>query len=321
MKNEAQVKMSKGFRALVGVLALGLLAKHAAASSFDARGMCVADADGNGAVEVNELVQGVNNLLEGCNFQPVEIQFAGKVGNEEFACGQAYDGLGSSGTRLLFSDFRFYVSDVRLIRDDGTLVPILLDQDGIWQLEDLALLDFENKTQPCVNGTVQTNRSIRGRVAPGSYVGVRFTLGVPFRRNHGDASVAPPPLSLTGMFWNWQAGYKFLRVDTAFDELRIHPGSTGCFYAQPGVVGGCARPNRAEIILQPFDWTSQVIVADLAGLLADVDVTSNQPNTPPGCMSDPSDSDCGPIFRNLGVDFATGLPSPATQRFFRVEPR
>ncbi|MCX8071606.1 MAG: metallo-mystery pair system four-Cys motif protein [Candidatus Binatia bacterium] len=288
---------------------------------FDALGQCVGDRNSDGEVTVDELVAGVNNILEGCVFQRVEIRFRGQVGDEPFQCGATYNGVGQGGSEFTPSDFRFYVSNVRLLTADAREVPVLLDQDGIWQLEDVALIDFENKTSPCVNGTVLTNDTIRGRVAPGDYNGIRFVLGVPFRLNHGDASVAPPPLSLTAMFWSWQAGYKFLRVDTAFDNYRVHLGSTGCFYAQPGVVGGCARPNRAEIILRPFSLQHDAIVADLAALLENSDLNANVAGTPPGCMSDPGDSDCQAILQNLGVDFVTGLPVPALQKFFRVAPQ
>ncbi len=49
------------------------------------------------------------------------------------------------------------------------------------------------------------------------------------------------------MFWSWQLGYKFLRVDTADDEFRIHLGSTGCQSdgAQPAADELCgARISR-----------------------------------------------------------------------------
>ncbi|GBD27080.1 hypothetical protein HRbin30_02424 [bacterium HR30] len=288
---------------------------------FDHRGQCVGDRNGDGQVTIDELVAGVNNILDGCGYTPVEIRFAGHVGDEPFHCGATYPNVGRNLGEFTPSDFRFYISNIRLITPDDREIPVLLEQDGMWQLEDIALLDFENKTSPCVNGTVQTNDTVRGRVAPGTYNGIRFVLGVPFRRNHGDASVAPAPLSLTAMFWSWQAGYKFLRVDTALDGYRIHVGSTGCYYAQPGVVGGCARPNRADIVLRPFSPQDDVIVADLAALLADSDLGQNEEGTPPGCMSDPGDDDCDALFRNLGVDFASGQPVAALQRFFRVMQR
>ncbi|GIW43094.1 MAG: hypothetical protein KatS3mg077_0376 [Candidatus Binatia bacterium] len=302
----------------ISLIYAGQLPAQSGSGRFDHYGQCVGDRNNDGQVTVDELVTGVNNLLDGCGFVPVNIRFAGFVGEQPFQCGMSYPGVGTSQAEFVPSDFRFYVSNVRLLTTDDREVPVLLDQDGIWQLEDIALVDFEDKNPPCVNGTVQTNNTLRGRVAPGNYNGIRFTLGVPFRRNHGDASVAPAPLSLTAMFWSWQAGYKFLRVDTALDNYRIHLGSTGCYYASPGVVGGCARPNRAEIVLRPFDVEHDMIVADLAALLSDSDLRENVEGTPPGCMSDPADTDCGPVLRNLGVDFASGLPVPGLQKFFRV---
>lgn len=301
---------------LVTTLFLPAATVHAA---FDAHGQCVGDGNGDGEVTIEEIVGSVDSSLQGCGFEPVNIRFRGAVGDSTFACGQTYAGIGTTAADLIPSDFRFYVSNLRLMTRDGHEHQVLLDQDRIWQLEEVALLDFENKAPPCVNGTTLTNDVVRGRVAPGEYTGIRFTLGVPLTRNHGDASVAPPPLSLTGMFWSWQDGYKFIRVDTAFDNLRVHLGSTGCFYARPGVIGGCARPNRGEIVLTPFDPATDVIVADLATLLQDSDINSNQEETPPGCMSAPNDQDCGPIMRNLGVSFENGLPSASTQKLFRVE--
>jgi len=297
---------------------IGVATSHAT-EGLDAAGRCVGDQNDDGTVTINELIVGVNNALDGCAYQPVTINFRAAVGSESFACGSTYNGIGTTGATIEPSDFRFYVSDVRLVTADGTEVAVQLDQDGIWQLDDVALLDFENKDAPCTNGTTQTNGTVRGRVPMGEYTGLRFALGVPPDKNHQDASVAQSPLNLTGMFWSWQDGYKFVRIDTANDQLRIHVGSTGCVYGEPGQVSGCARPNRAEIRLAPFDASSNTVVADLAALLADSDITANQPATPPGCMASPDDQDCAPMLRNLGLHFPEGLPNFVTQKFFRVE--
>ncbi|MBI3783410.1 MAG: metallo-mystery pair system four-Cys motif protein [Deltaproteobacteria bacterium] len=289
-----------------------------ATTGIDAAGQCIGDANRDGAVTVDEVYGAINNALDDCSLMPITLQFSGNVGEQTFTCGSIYHGVGTTGADIVPSDFRFYVHNVRLIRDDGVEVSVLLDQDGIWQYQNVALLDFEDKTQPCNNCTKQMNATVRGKIAPGTYNGVRFTLGVPFRLNHADQSVAPPPLNLTGLFWSWQDGYKFIRIDTAFDNLRVHVGSTGCYYVRPNVIGGCAHPNRGEIYLPAFNPANDTIVADLAVLLSDSDINSNQPDTPPGCMADPNDSDCDPIMRNLGVDFANGLPAAGPQKFFRV---
>lgn len=279
---------------------------------------CVGDANGDAAVTIDEIVTTVNNALIGCDFMPVEIPFAAMVGNEPFACGQSYDGLGTSGATVIPSDLRFYLHNVRLIDDQGREVPVLLDQDGIWQDEDLVLLDFEDKQPPCNLGTVQTNTVVRGMVPRGTYDGIRFTLGVPFRMNHQDVGTARSPLVLTAMFWNWQGGYKFLRIDDATDLVRVHLGSTGCQLDGPNSVIGCSRPNRGEVFLPQFDPAGDVVVADLKELFADADLSVNQPGTPPGCMAEPNDADCEPLLRSLGVNFANGMPDPSRQTFFRV---
>lgn len=280
--------------------------------------VCVGDADGDTEVTVDEILQSVNNALDGCAFEPVTLNFAAVVGDLPFQCGTAYEGIGLSDATFVPSDFRFYLSNIRLIDLEGREVPVTLEQDGVWQLEDLVLLDFENKQPPCNIGTTQTNTTVRGMVPVGDYNGIRFTLGVPFRMNHQNAATAPSPLVITAMFWNWQGGYKFIRIDEATDMARIHLGSTGCTGPSPNDTTSCQRPNRGEVFLPNFDPASDTIVADLAALLQDSDVAVNQPETPPGCMSGPTDSDCAAMMQNMGVNFANGLPDPSRQKFFRV---
>jgi len=287
--------------------------------SFDANGQCVGDQNGDGAVAIEELVAATNNAVDGCQTQPVTLQFRAMVGDQTFACGNTYTGVGTTGAEITPADFRLYLHDVRLVTAAGVEVPLRLEQDGAWQSGDVVLLDFENKVRPCNNGTTATNMTVRGTVPPGEYAGLRFAVGVPFGRNHLDPTTAPSPLNLTGMLWSWQDGYKFIRIDTAFDNFRMHLGSVGCFYERPGVIGACTRPNRPQVSLTDFDPQSSVVVIDLAALLADSDITANQTNTPPGCMSDPDDGDCAPVFRNLGINFTDGSPTPQTQTFFRVE--
>lgn len=252
----------------------------------------------------------------------VEVHFAAKVGGQAFRCGQSYSGLGTTKSSFTPSDLRFYISEVRLVRADGGEVPLELDQDGKWQAENVALLDFEDKTSLCFNGTTDTNDTLHGRIPSGDYQGIRFTLGVPFALNHKDATLAPSPLNLSTMFWGWNGGYKFLRIDAktgGLPGIEIHLGSTGCT-PQEGRVTACARPNRADIRLTGFDPGKKTIVADLASLLADVALDHNQVDTAPLCMASGTDADCGGVFKRLGLRLAEGTPDPAGQQtFFRVE--
>ena len=334
--------------------------------------------------------------------EEVAINFTGFVGEDEFVCGESYDRVGTSETTITPTDFRLYVSNVALIDEDGNAVPVELEQDGKWQYQNTALLDFEDGTGVCDNGTPETNGTIVGTVPEGNYQSLQFTLGVPKNLNHEDAAIAPSPLNLTSMWWNWQGGYKFLRADIETDETisnvssttttqsnsdvqinrqstsassqagsqtttqtnnqtslfkngqgthsqtsstttehqsmnhggdeamnhgeenissnsyLIHLGSTGCNDSAKSQLFNCANPNRATITLEDFNPDDNVVAVDLAELLYSSDLSSNQANTPAGCMSSPEDADCSPIMQRLGLSF-NGTASPEGQSFFFVE--
>jgi hypothetical protein len=144
--------------------------------------------------------------------EEVTIKFAGKVGNNAFSCGTNYK-LGKPVTTVTALDFRFYVSDIALIDANGKAVPLTLKQDGKWQYQNVALIDFENKTGACANGTIETSDRIVGTIPKGNYKGLKFTLGVPSNLNHEDSTLAPSPLNLTSLWWSWRFGYKFARID------------------------------------------------------------------------------------------------------------
>ncbi|HZR82260.1 MAG TPA: MbnH family di-heme enzyme [Candidatus Binatia bacterium] len=251
----------------------------------------------------------------------VGVTFVAEVNGAPFACGGRVAGVGTSAATVEPSDLRFYVSEVRLVDAAGGEAPVALDQDGVWQLDDLALLDFEDATGRCsATGSPETNAIVRGSVVPGDYVGIRFTVGVPFERNHGDAATAPSPLDKTALFWNWNAGYRFLVFDgwvvESASELRLHVGSTRCDGDGRGHVTGCGNPNRIPVDLSGFDPRRDGVVADFGALFVDTDVERNAPQTPPGCMGSTNDADCAGPFAHLGLPFSGG--SAGVQQLFRV---
>lgn len=236
-------------------------------------------------------------------------------------------------------DFKLYVHDVELVTDGGA-EPLTLEQDGAFQDGTVALLDFEDDTGSCSNGTGPMHTKIVGTVPAGDYTGVRFKIGVPESRNHGNQATAPSPLNLEGMFWSWTTGYKFLRLDVAPmhsdmedsgvmpDEdagaghegpsgFAVHLGSTMCT-GDPAMDDEvtCARANRPEISFASFDPDEQKIVIDLAELLATSNVAHDGGGAP-GCMSGAMDPECRAIFSKLGLDLATG-ESTGNPAFMRV---
>ncbi|MEL6439351.1 MAG: MbnP family copper-binding protein [Cyanobacteria bacterium J06621_8] len=150
--------------------------------------------------------------------EEVAINFEAFVGEKQFECGTSYEEVGTGDSTITPTDFRFYVSNVALIDSEGNVVPVELEQDGKWQYQNVALLDFENGTESCDNGNSETRTQVVGTVPQGEYKSLQFTMGIPAELNHDDAAIAPSPLNLTSMWWNWQGGYKFLRLELETSE-------------------------------------------------------------------------------------------------------
>ena len=261
----------------------------------------------------------------------VSLNFAAQINGQPFACGQRYDGVGTTRSSITPSDFRMYVSEVKLLRQDGSAVPVQLAQDGIWQHQNVALIDFENGTGPCRNGTTATNTAVRGQVPAGDYVGVELTVGVPFAQNHQDPTVAPAPLNSTAMFWNWQGGYKFIKFDTTSSGIStdkpaapnamgpvtrysVHLGSTACAGdSTTQAPSACQNPTRMTVRLNQFDLAKNTVVVDMGAVLAQANVDVNAKGTSPGCMSFLKDADCPPVMNALGLAY-DGVAAAGAQR-------
>jgi len=273
--------------------------------------------------------------------QRVEISFAGRLAGKPFACGSQYEGVGIKKSTVTPQDLRFFVSDVELLDANGKAASVSLDQDGIWQYKNVALIDLEDGKGGCRNGNAAMHAAVTGNVAAGQYTGVRFTVGVPFELDHISPLSAPSPLNMTAMFWSWQGGYKFIRAEVALvpkpgeateppidaapsshpeapgdramrsSGFPVHLGSTGCASASKttGPAEECKNPNRVLVNLPAFNPAKDVVIFDVGRLLAGSDVTTNTPNTAPGCMSGENDPDCIPIMRALGLPFGNVLAS------------
>jgi uncharacterized repeat protein (TIGR04052 family) len=257
------------------------------------------------------------------NLTHIEVQFEAQVNGEPFECGRSYREIGVTRSTISPSDLRAYVSDIQLINAQGVAVPVQLRVDQVWQLEGVALLDFENGKGPCRNGTAGINTRVLGQLPAGDYRGLRFTLGVPFKLNHGDPTVAAPPLNTTAMFWNWQGGYRFLKFDASSSGtgFSVHLGSTQCGSdSRTQAPSACRNPNRVAVEFADFDVGRHTVVLDIGAVLAQANVDQNAAGTAPGCMSFPKDNDCSPVMKALGLSY-DGEAASQAQVIFRKKTR
>ena len=231
----------------------------------------------------------------------------------------AWDGqpIGCETEAPALTDLRFYVSNIELAGLDGNAQPLVLDSQLQWQQQDLALIDLESGRGSCGNGTAETYAYLVGSVPPGDYRGLRFTVGVPFERNHANPLTAEQPLDDPAMHWHWRSGYKFLRagIRTETDGFWIHVGSAGCEGTVRNI-SGCKFPNRVTVELADFVPRENTIAVDLHALMAGTDLEDGEAGD---CSSGPPESACVAPFEALGIDFGSGDAS-GPQQVFSIGP-
>jgi uncharacterized repeat protein (TIGR04052 family) len=211
---------------------------------------------------------------------------------------------------------QLYLTDIELLRGNGEWERLALIAVPPWQSEQVALLDLKGP-QP------ERRLEVTGTMKAASYTGLRFVVGVPFDLNHANPLTATAPLNRAELFWSWQSGYKFLRVELTDQEHAgaFHLGSTGCASAsalRPPQLP-CKQPNVIRVELRGFDPLSRPIeirVAELAAAL----MQSNQAACTGDYESDPA---CAAAFALTGLDVRTGEcdasdGSCSSQRLFAV---
>lgn len=271
--------------------------------------------------------------------QSVALDFASYAGSTPVKCGTAVAGLGSGAVSAQIQDFRFYVTNVRLVRGDGSEVPLTLGANDDWNYTNgansVTLVDLEDATGSCAGGTAAMNASVKGTVPSGSYVGVKWTMGVPFALNHSDYATATKPLDSQAMAWSWQSGRKFAKIEVtdpagatgtwSAKTFNFHLGSTGCTgNPASGQTVSCVASNRMDVKFAAFNPSTQKIAVDVQALVAGTDITVNKAGAP-GCMSGGTDPECPNVFRALAIDWkadgtGTGLPidGGAAQTLFKA---
>ncbi|MGI9248613.1 MAG: MbnP family copper-binding protein [Woeseiaceae bacterium] len=251
-------------------------------------------------------------MLLGCScsepYLGVKIPFVATWGDKPIDC---------DDNEITLSDLRLYVSEIELDDARGRKHTVVLHDNLQWQQPDLALIDLENGKGGCTNGTGETYAYLVGSVPPGDYKGLRFTVGVPFDRNHADPLKADSPLDDPAMHWHWRSGYKFLRagIKTETDGFWIHTGSAGC-EGTVRDIKGCRFPNRINVELAEFQPGRDSIAVNLKALSAGTDLADGLPTD---CSSGPPETACIAPFSALGIDFESGKPA-GQQRVFSILP-
>ncbi|WP_442794491.1 MbnP family protein [Pelobium manganitolerans] len=121
-----------------------------------------------------------------------------------------------------FSELKYVISNIRLIKADGTAIPY-----NINNLDEGATVINQAKAQSL--------DYVLGNIPVGEYKQIKFGLGVKADLNTLNEAKFPKFYAAAGandtkMMWEWGAGYRFTKIEGFYDTdnktLSIHTGST-----------------------------------------------------------------------------------------------
>jgi uncharacterized repeat protein (TIGR04052 family) len=190
------------------------------------------------------------------------------------------------------NQFQFYISDVEL-----------QDEKGVWTTWQMQVTPFQHDNVSLVGQHCSDDNSGNWQIAFSQpinidhYTNIRFSLGVPFEKNHLNPLKQETPLNYSSMFWVWQTGHKFLRLEmsSAKSNWLFHLGSTGCSAASAlrAPSEECLYPNLININL-PLSQSVDMKI-DLSKLFEGLILSEETM-----CQSEHDNEACQQLFKNLG---------------------
>lgn len=138
--------------------------------------------------------------------QTLSLKISHKCGNNPLSLNTTY--ADTTGRIFSFSDFRYYISNIVLIKNDGSELPL---------------------TGKILLADVQQSDYTLGQIPIGQYQGFRFMIGIDSSMNHSDPALYPSssPLSYQNppMHWGWNVGYIFMRAEGSVDTSLVPSGN------------------------------------------------------------------------------------------------
>jgi len=181
----------------------------------------------------------------------------------------------ASGQKYTLSSLRYYVSNVRLVKADGTEYPIA----GKYFLVNPATYDYDLGTVPV-----------------GDYKGIKFAVGIDSETNHKDPTVYPSnnPLAIQSpaIHWSWNSGYIFMMLEgscdttaTNVDVLTYGQYSHGMFFH----IGMDPLYREVDLSNSPFSVSAATpktitMVSDVNKIFTNIDLRTENGSHTMGTM-------------------------------------
>jgi len=185
------------------------------------------------------------------------LSFENTFGSEPLVLKKEY--TNRHGEKVSFTLLNYFISNISLIRTDGSIYIVPQDSSYFLAKED-----------------VPASKSIELTVPKGKYQSVRFTIGVDSARSTQGADRRQGVLDVgaqaRGMYWQWNSGYIFFKME---GKSPASPDSLkNSFYYHIGGYGGFDSKTLNNIRVKDFTFEKplQVSSKKVATVVFAVDV-------------------------------------------------
>jgi hypothetical protein len=163
-------------------------------------------------------------------FNDVEIEFDNRAGNASLVFGTEY--TNAAGEKLKFSTFNYFVSNFVLVHEDGT--EYIVPKDSCYFL--------------CKHDDPDSREVVLKNVPSGNYTALKFMIGVDSAKSVSPigerTGVLDPAAGANGMYWSWNAGYIFVKIEGTSPQAPLDPGTNeNTFQYHTGLFGGLSSPT------------------------------------------------------------------------------
>lgn len=167
----------------------------------------------------------------------VVIEMDNHAGDDVLTFGTKY--VTAAGDTVQFSTFNYFVSNFILVKEDGTEYRV--PQDSCYFL--------------CKHDDASSRELVLHHIPAGNYKSVKFMIGVDSLKSVsqvGDrAGVLDPTGAASGMYWSWNSGYIFVKVEGTSPQAPFN-ASTGARTLEyhTGLFGGKDSPtlNNLKVV-------------------------------------------------------------------------
>ena len=254
--------------------------------------------------------------------QKLAVTFQPKVGTADLACSDKSDAMVASGE--IFSDVRFFVSNLSLVDGAGQVTSLTLDAKDL-QFTDssgtsIALLNFLEADCASSDATRTVNTSISGFLKTGQYKTLRFQLGLPYPAMDARLVAMPAALAPSDMGWMWEHYPADLQIETnAGASLGLAPRLMNSLTREKKITLdfpldlSVTASSAAQIDLK-MDL-SKIFPSTGAAFAAGLENSCNNNTSLPNA----TDVNCAHAFKAFGFD-VKGASAPSAQTVFSVVP-